>query len=1495
MDKLWVMWPAINSEFSFLSPHFLKACESLFNPRTGLAGLAASAAALCCPCAQAEFNISLNFSATTTTEQKAVFTAAANYWMSEISGYKAGITLSGITINADVTAIDGAGGILGQAGPDGFALQQGTFYATSGIMQFDSADVNSLISAGTFDEVIRHEIGHILGIGTLWEDNNLYVAGTGKYTGSGALAGWRYEFGLPGDLFVPVELGGGPGTRNGHWNESDGGWDTGIASRITGRDLSEELMTGWAGADMFTGLITLGSLKDLGYTLAVPTDAQGNYLLESGPIIGDLTGARSLQKVSTGTVILLGDNTFSGGAILEAGRVVTQNSHALGTGQVIIRGAILDVADCNLIGLSKLTLESGLITGTTGSLTASAYELQSGTLSAQLTGSAAVTKTTNGTVSVTAAQSYTGGTVIEAGRLLAGHARALSTGPVTINGGTLDVDTTAVTGAGTVTLNTGLITGSGGSLSAAAFDLRAGTVTASLAGSGALTKTTAGTVTLSGNNSFSGGLSVEAGLLVATAKGSLGAGNVVITGGGITVTHTDAAERATLLVNGGAISFSTLTEARVGAIVGDAALALSNDSGQALTLTVGTNGASTSYAGVLSGSGSLTKDGAGTFTLAGANTYTGGTSVAGGKLVLANANALGAGPLAIRGGTLDLNALDIASPTTVTIESGTIIGAAGGSLSAPGFALKGGNVAVELTGTGALTKTGTGIATLAAANTYTGGTTVAEGTLRIVAATALSSGTVSIAGGTLDVAGTSVTAPGGVTLYSGSIIGTTGSLSAASFELQSGIVSATITGPAGLEKTTIGTVTLAAANSFKGDVNIRAGTLAITHAAALGGGRNLVSPGATLQVGDNTALPAEWAGTPIANEGTVDLRLSSDTTVTRTITGAGNLVQNGTGTVLLANPTYTGSTTVNAGTLVIPTSVIPSGPLAARSEGTLEFRSDAALVDFSRAVSGDGTVAFSGTGTTRLIGAYSHSGRLLVKSGASVSLGASSADSVTVASRLLSIEKGARLSGSGAIAGSMYNAGTLAPGFSPGTITLGGDFINTGTLEMQVAADGTHDEIRYAGQAFLGGALVVSYINGAPAKGTTFSFFTDTNTSDGKPSVIGGLASLSLPSGGGVFYATASGLSFISGGTLLDIPGVSIIGRNRLADFARALGEAASASPSLASTLSAISTPTSLIGNLVFNASPLGLAAATALPVAQASADAELLGRHLNARRFERPYGPLSEPSPYAYGKGMISTADTSSDGIAFDYRSFGGVVGMDIDHDKQLMLGVQIAYDNATADFHQGGGKLDQNHARVTVYASHLFNGRYFVDVGAFGGGSLYDSSRNTILGKNTGNTTGWEAGGLINSGFVLVMSNGLTLTPRAGLTFTHAAVSGFTESGNALALDIGDYEQNSLASRVGCTINYSTKLGDHAVRFSLGAEWVHEWLDTDTTIGGRISGAGFTTKAAATPADRLEVGPEIDFAIDDAMSITASYKFDYAFGDTIGHRFDIGFRLRL
>ena len=231
------------------------------------------------PAAASNFSITLDFSdGGLTSGEEAVFEEAANYWDHVITGYKSGISgMHGVYIDASAQYIDGAGGILAQTSPGGYEFKtasngvQYTLLSDSSIV-IDSADIGNVYNQGYLYPVIVHEMAHAMGFGTVWDVNNVYVDGSGHYTGAAALAAYQHEFvGQQNATYVPVELAGGPGTADGHWNEVTGGaGPTGIVTYYSGQDMEYELMTGWLNlpaSQLFVSQTTIHQFEDLGYTV----------------------------------------------------------------------------------------------------------------------------------------------------------------------------------------------------------------------------------------------------------------------------------------------------------------------------------------------------------------------------------------------------------------------------------------------------------------------------------------------------------------------------------------------------------------------------------------------------------------------------------------------------------------------------------------------------------------------------------------------------------------------------------------------------------------------------------------------------------------------------------------------------------------------------------------------------------------------------------------------------------------------------------------------------------------------------------------------------------------------------------------------------------------------------------------------------------------------------------------------------------------------------
>lgn len=199
-----------------------------------------------------------------------------------IAGVNVNEVVDDVVIYATVTAIDGAGKILASAGPCIVRRVTGTSciptappggqcnsFAVVGVMRFDVDDIAGLIATGRLNDVILHEMMHVVGVGTNWSGRSLLQgrgSGNPRFTGALGISGCNDAGGsTPCTGGIPVENTGGPGTADAHWREST---------------FDSELMTGFVeppGIQSPLSNMTLQSLADEGYV--VNQGATDNYLV----------------------------------------------------------------------------------------------------------------------------------------------------------------------------------------------------------------------------------------------------------------------------------------------------------------------------------------------------------------------------------------------------------------------------------------------------------------------------------------------------------------------------------------------------------------------------------------------------------------------------------------------------------------------------------------------------------------------------------------------------------------------------------------------------------------------------------------------------------------------------------------------------------------------------------------------------------------------------------------------------------------------------------------------------------------------------------------------------------------------------------------------------------------------------------------------------------------------------------------------------------------
>ncbi|WNJ92486.1 autotransporter-associated beta strand repeat-containing protein [Bosea sp. 685] len=621
-----------------------------------------------------------------------------------------------------------------------------------------------------------------------------------------------------------------------------------------------------------------------------------------------LGGAGSVVQSGPGTLTLSGVNTYTGGTTVSAGQLTVGNASALGNvaNATGVTGGVLDLGGFTVTQNGGLVLQGGIVQN--GTFTSNGtFDLQNGVSTAILAGAGAVSKTTAGAVTLSGANTYTGGTTVSAGTLtLSGVGTTLgaSANALTVSGGTLDLGTLNITQNGGLTLTGGTI--SNGTLtSSGAFGVQAGSVDAVLAGGAGLTKTTGGTVTLTGANSYTGATTISAGVLNiqnATALGTTAAGTTVAAGaalelqGAITIGAEALSLNGDGVASGGALRnisgtngyggvITLASTARINADAGGQLNITGNITGAGQDLTVGGAGTINIIGNVTTGAGAFTKDGAGNVQLGGTNTYTGVTTVNGGFLILVNGAAIAdAGAVVINA----LGQVNLFSSETVGSLAGN-----GGILLSSGSTLTTGDATStvfsgsinEQVGAGNLVKQGAGTFTLSGANTYSGTTTINAGVLNIQNATALG------------------TTAGGTTVANGAALQIQGNIAVGAEALS---LSGTGIANDGALRNISGT------NSFAGAITLASASRINSDAGTL-----------TLSGGITGAFALTVGGV-------------GNTTISGAIaTGANTLTKDGAGLLVLSGAnTYTGATTINGGELRVNGS-LGATAVAVNNTGTL--------------------------------------------------------------------------------------------------------------------------------------------------------------------------------------------------------------------------------------------------------------------------------------------------------------------------------------------------------------------------------------------------------------------------------------------------------------------------------------------------------------------------------------------------------------------------------
>ena len=876
----------------------------------------------------------------------------------------------------------------------------------------------------------------------------------------------------------------------------------------------------------------------------------------NGGKIENTSGTAVASANSTGAITLGGNFSFGNSTDTGTGSVTIGSSAAIG----YIKEAAADVTITlngggglsligpltSTIGTNTLTVNNGSGTGATTAFTISGMNLSnassSGTQTINGTGNVVITGTiTNGgstagtvagsfttaaagtliysgsgTLTLGGTSSFSGGLNVNSGTVAASagtSAFGSSSNAINVNGGTLSIGANNET-TGTVTLASGTIAGTTGTLTGASYAVQSGTVTAILGGAGGLTKTTAGSVLLSNDNTYTGSTTISAGV-IQIGIGTGGSGSSAL---GNTSKSLTLATTGTLDLNGFSTTIGTLLGS--GTVLNSA----SSTTGLLTFNNSGVAGNSNTFSGVIennAGSGgtvAVQKNGADLEIFTGNNTYTGTTTVSTGTLQIGNGTSgtIASTSTITMSGSGAAIAFDEANGTTI---SNTIVDTPAGDLV---VGAEGAGSTNTLSGVisgafgGGFLQSGAGTTILTNADTYTGTTTISTGTLQLgnggTTGKILSTGTI-VDNGTFAIDRSNAVAQG------------------------TDFGSAAITGSGGFTQAGSGTTTLSASNSYLGTTTINAGALNITGSTS-STGAVIINSGGTLKGTGSTGLITLNSGGSI---NLTDGVIGTLTIGSLTTTGGGSLTFDiGGGTTNVDKISDTGLlsasslTTVNlnaiSGSLSTGTYTFLSYGSGSASIGSFQLTGGASSLSIdgktlTLAQSGDNLeiIVASTTGTTYTLS--TSAGATLLHSGATTTL------TTTVTNTGTGTADTLNYSGLGATAANGTVTGTLTSG-GPLANNSAGTGINTQTYTATTAGSDTITPTGSGTNATLGGSATqtgtttatinvysgvgVWKTNGGGTWGTVSATPTNWTANGGTPGITAGFANTDSASFGSI-------------------------------------------------------------------------------------------------------------------------------------------------------------------------------------------------------------------------------------------------------------------------------------------------------------------------------------------------------------------------------------------
>jgi autotransporter-associated beta strand protein len=846
------------------------------------------------------------------------------------------------------------------------------------------------------------------------------------------------------------------------------------------------------------------------------------------------------------------------------------------------------------------------------------------------------------------------------------------------------------------------------------------------------------------------------------------------------------------------------------------------------------------FAGDITGDGKLVKEDDANLTLRGVSDYTGETLVSGGALI----------------GDTDSLQGDITNNAIVEFNQDEDVD---------------GEYAGVMTGSGAVRKTGADEVRFTGANTYKGGTTISEGSLR---------------GDTGSLQGDIAVEPNGTVIFEEAVDAT---------------YEGNLTGDGGLTKEGAGTLTLSGTNTISGESNLNAGAL----------------------YGDFASIPRGGLVTAVGTSVTFDQ--DSNGTYAGDLSGDGAFNKLGDGTLTLSGTNTISAASLDAGALQGDfAGILPNLSTAA---GTSVIFNHANNGTYAGAISGMADVTKSGGGALTLSGINTFTGLTSI-TGGRLYVDGSLAGGVDVGANTV-------LGGDmGSIGGPVTVNGTVAPGKSIGELTVGSVVFESGSVfEVEVndlgGGAGESDHLVVLGNADLAGGSVEvlpgagSYLTAVEVTilsagsrdgefaslGPEFAFLTITPDYDGasvlltiernesglgqyaetpnQSTIAAALEAARMAPNAGYSEDLETVFESLDVLTVDQVPGaLDAMTGETLTQFATArLATAQRFGRALDARIREYQWDAN---DAIITAGAKTEEASHSTADRVATESGPILGvAMLGVGSMGAPsVGTTANADPlfrtWIDGSGIYGDVDGNSNESAFDYTIWGGSLGADLRLAEHWVLGLAGGYANTELGFSSRPGEGDIDTFQGALYAGYV-DPRFHVGVSGRYAYNDMDGKREIGFGLNrtaSADPDGDDYGARVESGLNLLDIGGVVLQPTVSLDYNRLTQDDVTESGaGSLNLAIEDNDLDSLALGVGMRVHGHWKIAEDLwIVPELHGRWLHEFLDTDRLIeaqlvGGPVGGSAFQIQGVELPRDSGSVGVAWSVITRSAWSITGSY----------------------